>query len=138
MNQRYEKMCNGMKKKEKIIKIGDVIVIGLLLAVSLCIFLCSLPSRSEDVGVAVVTVDGREYGRYPLDTDREIILRQNGYTNIIEIKGGTVRMSSADCPDKSCVSQGQISHGGQVIVCLPARITVTLEGTTGQIDSIAY
>ncbi len=138
MNQRCEKMCKSMKKKEKIMKIGDAIVIGLLLAVSLCLFLCSLPSRSEEVGVAVVTVDGREYGRYSLDADREITIEQNGYTNIIEIKDGTVRMRSADCPDKSCVSQGSISHSGQVIVCLPARITVTLEGTTGQIDSIAY
>lgn len=127
-----------MKKQEKLIKIGDIIVIGLLLALSAVIFLSSLPSRNQEVEEAVVSIDGQEYGRYPLDTDREITVEQNGHTNVIEIKNGAVRVVSADCPDKTCVSQGWITQGGEVIVCLPARLTVTLEGAKTQVDAVVY
>ncbi len=127
-----------MKKQEKLIKIGDIIVIGLLLVLSALIFLSSLPSRNREVEEAVVSINGQEYGRYPLDTDREITVEQNGHTNVIEIKNGAVRVVSADCPDKTCVSQSWITQGGEVIVCLPARLTVTLEGAKTQMDSVVY
>lgn len=127
-----------MKKQEKIIKIGDIIVIVLLLALSLVVFLSSLPSQRKEITEAVISVDGAEYARYPLDTDREIKIEQNGHVNIIEIKDGAVRVKSADCPDRTCVNQGFIEKGGEVIVCLPARLTVTLEGAETQLDAIVY
>ncbi len=127
-----------MKKEERIIKLGDVIVIALLLTASLIIFLSSLPSRSKEITEAIISVDGQEYARYPLDTDREIKIEQNGHVNIIEIKDGAVRVKSADCPDRTCVNQGFIEKGGEVIVCLPARLTVTLDKTDSQFDSVVY
>ena len=127
-----------MKSKEKTIKIGDIIVIAALLLLSLVIFLSSLPSQCSDAAEAVVTVNGEEYGRYPLSADCEITVEQNGFINIIEIKDGAVRVKSADCPDKTCVNQGWITRGGEVIVCLPARLTVTLVGADEQLDSIVY
>ncbi len=127
-----------MKKEENIIKIGDIIVIAALLLLCLVIFLTSLPSQGKYVAEAVVTVNGEEYGRYPLSTDCEITVEQNGYVNIIEIKDGAVRVRSADCPDRTCVNQGWITRGGEVIVCLPAKLTVTLEGAAQELDSIVY
>ncbi len=127
-----------MKNNEKVIKIGDIIVIAVLLALSLVIFLSSLPSKSAPAAQAVVTVNGKVYGRYPLDTDREIVIEQNGHMNTLEIADGAVRVKSADCPDKNCVHQGFITKGGEVIVCLPARLTVTLEGAEDKIDTVVY
>lgn len=127
-----------MKKQEKIIKIGDIIVIALLLAVSVAVFIFSLPSRSVEVGEAVISINGEEYGRYSLDSDRVITVEQNGHINIIEIKDGAVRVLSADCPDKTCISQGWITKGGEVIVCLPARMTVTLDSEENQVDTVVY
>ncbi len=127
-----------MKNNEKIIKLGDIIVIAVLLLASLVIFLSSLPSRSAPAAQAVVTVNGEIYGRYPLDTDREIVIEQNGHMNTLEISDGAVRVKSADCPDRSCVHQGFITKGGEVIVCLPARLTVTLENAEDQVDTVVY
>ena len=127
-----------MKNNEKIIKAGDIVVIALLLVLSLIIFLTSLPSKSTPAATVVVSVDGEIYGRYSIDKDREITVESRGHVNIIEINGGAVRVKSADCPDRTCVSQGWISKGGEVIVCLPARLTVTLEGGQEQVDTIVY
>ncbi len=127
-----------MKNQEKIIKIGDIIVIALLLALSLVIFLSSLPSKNREMAEAVISVDGQEYARYPLSTDREIKIEQNGHVNIIEIKNGAVRVKTADCPDKTCVNQGFIKKGGEVIVCLPAKLTITLSGADSPLDAVVY
>lgn len=127
-----------MKKEERILKVGDIIVIAALLVLSVVIFLSSLPSQNREAAYAVVRIDGEEYGRYALSSDNEIVIEQNGHVNIIEIKDGAVRMKSADCPDKTCVRQGYITGGGEVIVCLPARLTVTLEGAGTQLDSVTY
>lgn len=127
-----------MKKQEKLFKIGDIVVIAALLLLSLLIFLSSLPSRSKTAAQAVISVNGEEYGRYPLSADREITIEQEGHRNTVEIKDGKVFMKEADCPDKSCVKQGKITKNGEVIVCLPARITVTLEGDREQVDAVVY
>ena len=127
-----------MKKEEKLIKIGDIIVIAALLLLSVVIFVSSLPAQSKETAVAVVSVDGEEYARYPLSEDTQVTIEQDGHTNTIEIKNGAVRVISANCPDNTCVHQGFISKGSEVIVCLPAKLTITLEGAESQLDSVVY
>ncbi len=127
-----------MKKQEKLFKVGDIVVIAALLLVSLLIFLSSLPTRNKTAAEAVICVDGEEYGRYSLSRDREIVIEQEGHRNTVEIKDGKVFMKEADCPDRSCVRQGKITKNGEVIVCLPARITVTLDGAREQVDAVVY
>ena len=50
-------------------------------------------------------------------------------------EGGTYE--SSDCPNQDCVHSGAISRAGQSIVCLPARVAVTLEGAASDYDLIA-
>ena len=46
-----------------------------------------------------------------------------GY-NIVEIgDGNTIRISEADCPDKTCVKTGELSDGVP-IVCLPHKLVI--------------
>ncbi len=47
--------------------------------------------------------------------------------SVIEVSGNQVRMLSSDCPDKICIHMGWISKPGQVIVCMPNRVIITLE-----------
>ena len=61
----------------------------------------------------------------------------NGGTNILVIEDGYAWMSEANCPDHICVRQGKIHYTGQVITCLPNRLTVTIEGgEDGGVDLI--
>ena len=43
-------------------------------------------------------------------------------------------LTEANCPDLLCVRQGKIRYTGQSIICLPNRLTVTVEG--GESDGV--
>jgi len=51
--------------------------------------------------------------------------------NVIEVEQGRIRVSEADCSDKSCVRQGWASGGAVPLVCLPHRLVIKLEGGEG-------
>lgn len=103
----------------------DGLLIGgcLLLAAALFLFsrLGSAPGAE-----AVVRVDGEEIARYPLAQSGVYPL--NGGTNVLVIGDGAAWLAEADCPDLLCVRQGEISKSGQVVTCLPNRLTVTIAG----------
>ncbi len=68
------------------------------------------------------------------------IRTQYGY-NKIEIGDGKVRVIDADCPDKLDVKQGWISKSGEIIVCLPHKLTIEIVGENeadDEIDGISY
>lgn len=60
------------------------------------------------------------------DTDDQIIkieYENNGY-NVIEITDGTIKISTADCPDHICVKTGTLKSAGMPIVCLPHHLII--------------
>ncbi len=73
---------------------------------------------------AIVELDGVLYTTLPLDTDT-ICTLPTGHT--IEVRNGSVSVTSAPCPDQICVKHHAVRHAGECIVCLPARLTVTLQ-----------
>ena len=102
----------------------DLLLIGVLFAAAL--LLLGILYVTQDAGdQAVVTVDGEEYGRYPLSEDAKIPI---GNTNTLEIKDGEAKMAEADCPDKLCMKMPAIHKNGETIICLPNKIVVTIEG----------
>ena len=105
--------------------LADAIVIAVLLLLAGVLWLVTAYGRQEG-GVVVVRVDGVETERHSLAVDGTFPL--NGGTNILVIRDGQAWLSEADCPDKLCVKQGKIHYTGQVITCLPNRVTVTVEG----------
>lgn len=110
-----------MKKADKILGLA-------VLLVSLILFLIQMFGQKTGVSV-IVEVDGEVYGTYLLSEDAEISV--NG-TNRIVIGDGGVRMEEADCPDHLCIKQGTISKDGQMIVCLPNRVTVRIADESGE------
>lgn len=76
---------------------------------------------------AVVAVDGAEIARYALSEDRTVAIGGADY-NILEISDGHAAVTEANCGDHTCVRTGAISREGERIVCLPHRMTVTIEG----------
>ena len=108
-------------KRNDLILLSTLLVVGCVGAL-LLFFL--LGGTGE---MAVVTVDGEEYARLPLSRDTELVIEgKNGGTNLLVISEGKVRITEASCPDKVCVHTG---HATEVrsIVCLPNRVTVTVE-----------
>ena len=107
----------------------DLILVTVLLVAALALFFGLRSRQARDTGSgarAVVTVEGREVGRYPLSKNGTFPL--NGGTNILVVENGEAWVSEANCPDKVCMGMGKISRNGEFIACLPNRLLVVVEG----------
>ena len=121
------------QKPEKSRYTRDLIIVAVLLAAVLGLFFLMRSRQARDTGsgaTAVVTVDGKEIGRYPLRKSGTFPL--NGGTNILVVENGEAWVSEADCPDKVCMGMGKISRNGEFIACLPNRLLVVVEGAAEQ------
>ena len=112
-------MKNGKKS------LWDVLLIGGCLLLAAVLFLVFRFGQGSGAGV-IVGVDGEEVARYSLYQNGTYSL--NGGTNTLVIENGEAWLLDADCPDKLCVKQGKIRLNGQVITCLPNKLTVTVYG----------
>ena len=88
---------------------------------------------------AKIYVDGKLYKSIDLTGVRESytvdIDSESGHNTIL-VEHGKISMQSADCPDKLCVKQGAIKDGKMPIVCLPHKISVSVEKKSG-VDSVS-
>lgn len=105
-----------MKKK-------DIILVGILVfAAVLSSVLIRLQGAAKNPEL-LITVAGKEIGRYPLDKARRIEISD---TNACVIKDGRVQMVYADCPDRLCMHQKSIGAEGGAIICLPNRVLLQI------------
>lgn len=79
---------------------------------------------------AVVYRDGQEIARIRLnELEEPLELTVEGeYSNVILAERGRICIKESDCPGNDCVHQGWITRQGQHLVCLPNRVTITIEG----------
>ncbi len=110
-------------KKNTILRDAALILVLLLVAGTLYF---AFSANKEEGACAVVLKEGEEIGRYPLNKDGVFSL--NGGSNTLVIENGYAWLSEASCPDKICVHMGKIHLNGQLIVCLPNALIVTVEG----------
>ena len=115
--------------KRKYFALWDLIVLSaVVLFVVLGIVRMLLPKETQGL-VAVVKVKGEVVSRIELENVAE------PYEVTLEGEGGVVLCVSptgvwfkdSDCPDKLCVNTGKLTYAGQSAVCLPARVSVSLE-----------
>ena len=121
-----------MKQGKK--HLWDVLLIGGCLVLAAVIFLIFQFGQERGAGV-IVRVNGEEVQRYSLYQNGTYPL--NGGSNILVIEDGRAYLSDANCPDKLCVHQGKISRTGEVITCLPNKLTVTVFGAEESVDLIS-
>lgn len=113
-------------------KRGDVVILILALLLCAAPLLMLLPAPSVPTR-AVVRQNGTVLCTLPLEADaeKEILSPDGSGFNRVRVQSGTVCIADADCPDRTCVRMGAISRAGETLVCLPHRLTITLEGAAG-------
>ncbi|MCL2051167.1 MAG: NusG domain II-containing protein [Lachnospiraceae bacterium] len=63
---------------------------------------------------------------------------EKGY-NILRIEADGIYFTEANCQSQICVKSGKFYHPGQMLICLPHRVLVRLNGQAERgIDAIAY
>ena len=115
-----------MKKRMKRKK-ADVLIIAFFVTISVILLLFRF-FFSDPGKEAVVSIDGNVVDRFLLSEDITKDYQVDHCENSVQIKDGKVSVSHANCPDKICVSQGEISNVGESIVCLPHKFVITIEG----------
>ncbi len=110
---------------------NDLIFIAALLvlvsAVGVCFYLFH-----EEGDEVVVTVDGKEFGRYSLAEDITVEIRtgaDESELNVLVIKDGVAYVENATCPDGICAGHKPINREGESIVCLPHKVVITVHAT---------
>lgn len=142
MKEPSQKEAGVKDGKELHIRKNDWLLIAVLLvaAVGAYVAMQYYQNVSTKNAVAVVTVDGVEYGRYPLSEDHtETIRFEDGSYNRFEILDGYVSMPEASCPDQICVHHNKISRNKETIVCLPDKVVITIKnGEDSGIDVLQH
>ena len=111
-------------------KKADIILLVVLILIGAGSLL--LLTTGEKGSTAVVTVDGRELIRLPLMQESYTEIVESVYgTNTYVIENGSVRMTDSDCRGGDCMRMRPISRAGEMIVCLPHHLTITIIGEDG-------
>lgn len=107
-------------------------LVALTVVVLAAVCIATIWFDSTDAGLqAVIVADSTEVERIALDTLKEPterLVEANGYQLHLLLSPDGIVMTESDCPTQDCVHTGTIRRSGQSIVCLPARVVVTLEG----------
>lgn len=98
-------------------------------------FLYSAPGAKVEVSILgadsnqniVKTFDLSQDTTFTIMTDPGTDDEPNG-TNLLVIQDGKVWISEANCPNQDCVKMGKISMNGELLVCLPHKVTVSIVG----------
>lgn len=120
-----------MNKLRQLLTAWDI-GLALFFLLSAAALLLGFAAAPEEEGAyIVVTQNGLTIGEYPLSEDTDIHIDWQGHSNLLLIREGKAYMAEANCPDGYCMRQGQVHLARQTIVCLPARLVVTVRGEEG-------
>ena len=114
-------------KLKDVLKVGDVVLIGVLcLAIPLSALIVR---RMQQQGQTVsVWVDREKVYRLSLSEDREIsLMGPLGETRVC-VADNRVWITQAPCPHKTCMRMGKVTRAGDMIVCIPNKIFIRVEG----------
>lgn len=124
-------------------KKGDIAIIMIVFILATTLGYTVSISKTKLTSSVIIVKDGELLNRYKIDKNYEKTFEINldGEKNIVEIKDGKVRMLEANCHDELCVKSRPISKSGEMIVCLPHKLYIKIEGETlpnkDEIDVVA-
>ncbi len=102
---------------------GDFIIIAVVVLIAVGIWLFPFGRGARATKVEIYS-DGKL--SYTHSMDGEFEEEVSGCT--VKLSNGEASISSATCPDKVCVHTGAISKSGEIIVCVPNRVSVKISG----------
>lgn len=107
-------------------KLIALLALILVLAAAAGAAVCFLKPGGTQV---LVTVNGEEYGTYPLHTDATVVISpaDGSWHNTLVIGQGRAWVSESDCDNQICVHTPALTEDTVgLIVCLPHGVVVEL------------
>lgn len=112
----------------KLFKVTDIFVIIAAVVTSI-IFAVAWFSGQKDAGrLAVIEVDGEVYQTIDMDSlEHEIRVQTEGDISVaVVVSQDCAYIEKSGCKDKICVNTGKLSKAGQISVCLPAKVSLSI------------
>jgi len=94
--------------------------------------------QSGPAAQAQVRRDGVLVAAYPLNEDRTVSVTGSIGITMIRIESGRARVVSDPGPRQYCVRQGWLTRPGELALCAPNHISLTLTGGQSTYESMAY
>ena len=114
---------------------GDLLSIGLVMALAVFVAIGFLPQKNQGVGVAEIYLNAEKIKTVSLG-EETVFTVSDRYTNEITVTGGTIAVTSSDCPGEDCVHLGAVSAGGRSIVCLPNGLEIRVVKSESDVDFV--
>lgn len=117
---------------KKITAAAVIIALAAAAGIAAWLIMIDLPRTNP---TAEIYLDGELLKTVPLSEECEFTVECGNGCNVVTVRGGTVSVTDADCPDKVCVRTGAISGGAVPIVCLPHRLEIRVVNGEDGLDA---
>ena len=114
---------------------GDLLAIGLVIALAICVAIGFLPQKNQGIGVAEIYLNAEKIKTVTL-AEETVFTVSGKYTNEITVTDGTIAITSSDCPGEDCVHSGAIKSRGRSIVCLPNAVEIRVVSADSDVDFV--
>lgn len=120
-----------MKRGDRWLIFLLILIIGAVLSINA--YRLSQAKAYSGTKYARIELNGDFYKQVELtESKQEIeISTERGY-DLLQISDRGIQVIRSDCPEKICMAYGFIDRIGEMIVCLPNRMTVEVIGETQQ------
>lgn len=131
-------------------KQGDLVLIAVVLSIALLIIGARWIMGSSEATVkstghyyATIKVDNEIYKTVELTSETQYVeVRTSRGYDQLKIHDYGIEVVESDCPQKICFTFGHITKPGDVIICLPLRMIIEVEGhapeSETEIDAEVY
>lgn len=120
----------------RLLRPGDALV--LLAGIAGWVMLSVSLWQSGPAAQAQVRRDGVLVAAYDLNEDRTVSVMGPIGTTVIRIEAGRARVLSDPGPRQYCVRQGWLTRPGEMALCAPNHISLSLTGGQPAYESMAY
>jgi hypothetical protein len=116
---------------------GDLLVLALALTVVIGLF-DRFWGDNRMGEQARILVGDRQLALVSLSGHRQIEVDGTLGTSVLEVEEGRIRFVDSPCQGKVCVHSGWITRGGEIVACLPNRVSVAVLGGEQRFDAVNF
>lgn len=109
-----------------------LILLIILIMCAICTTIILIKSTAQTGQVVKITSDGRLIELIDLEKseDKIFTIENELGKNTIKIQDGKISIVESDCPDKICISIGELKSELMPIVCLPHKLIISFTEKT--------
>lgn len=126
-----------MKKLDKVLILTSLLIAAVLMGFNY--FRSESIAKNSKELVAEINLKGKVYKNIVLSNEKQEFTIKTGLgENIIKVHDKGIEIINASCHDHICEKTGFISRPGEIIVCLPNKLSIKIKGNSGEdIDGIS-